>query len=138
MTIQTLFSRTILFKTLMLIFIIAWGASVQISNADTESPAASTDIGGIIFIIFSLLYFLNSYLLYRYHILGKLFFIPLVVIFIVLGFLTELFNPSQFSKDFFYLFIFYIVSPIFFIAQGFVITLLFFSNITEEFSMSPR
>ena len=138
MTLQTLFSRTILFKTLMLIIIIAWGASVQISNVDTKSPAASTDIGGIIFMIFSLLYFLNSYLLYRYHILGKLFFIPLVIIFIVLGFLTELLNPSQFSKDLFYLFIFYIVSPIFFIAQGFVITLLYFSNISKEFSLSPE
>ena len=138
MTLQTLFSRTILFKALMLIIIIAWGASVQISNVDTKSPAASTDIGGIIFMIFSLLYFLNSYLLYRYHILGKFFFIPLVIIFIVLGFLTELLNPSQFSKDLFYLFIFYIVSPIFFIAQGFVITLLYFSNISKEFSLSPE
>ena len=60
-------------------------------------------------------------------------FVPAVGFFIVLGFLTELLNPSQFPKDMFYLFTFYIISPIFFIGQGVIISMIYFTEINNKF-----
>ena len=133
--LETIFSRVIFFKGFMLILIIAWGAHVQVSNQHTDLPSVLNDIGGVVFFLFSLSYFINSYFLYTYNILGKLFFIPLVIVFLVLGFLTELFNPSQFSKDLFYLLIFYVISPIFFILQGVLVALLYFTDIKTKFQL---
>ena len=133
MNLKITFSRIIILKNLLLLLIIAWGASVQITNSDNQSVTASTDIGGIVFFVFSVLYFVNSYLLYKYRYFGKILFVPLVSTFIILGFLTELFNPSQFSKDIFYLFIFYIISPTFFIAQGAIISIIYFTDIKHDF-----
>ena len=128
------FKNIILYKSILLILIIIWGGTVQISNAENSDRNNLTDLGGILFSIFSLLYLVNCYQLYNFKVLGKKLFAPLVALFVVLGFATEVLNPIQIDKNLFYLVIFYIVSPIFFIAQGLVIGMIYFSSINEKFA----
>lgn len=128
------FKNIILYKSILLILIIIWGGTVQISNAESSDKNNFTDLGGILFSIFSVLYLITCYQLYNFKVLGKKLFAPLVATFIVLGFATETMNPMQIDKDLFYLVIFYIVSPIFFIAQGLVMGMIYFSNINENFA----
>ncbi len=125
--------RTIIVNTLMFVLIIVWGAYVQSSNTNKVEGNLSIEIGGIFFFLFSIFYLFSLYLLYKLRSLGKKLFVPLVVIFIILGFLSELFNPMQFSIDIFYLLIFYIVSPIFFICQGVLISIIYLSDFKNKF-----
>lgn len=128
------FKNIILYKSILLILIIIWGGTVQISNAENSDRNNLTDLGGILFSIFSLLYLVTCYQLYNFKVLGKKLFAPLVALFVVLGFATEVLNPMQIDKNLFYLVIFYIVSPIFFIAQGLVIGMIYFSSINKKFA----
>ena len=128
------FKNIILYKSILLILIIIWGGTVQISSAESSDRNNLTDLGGILFSIFSVLYLITCYQLYNFKVIGKKLFAPLVAAFIVLGFATETINPMQIDKDLFYLIIFYIVSPIFFIAQGLVMGMIYLSNINEKFS----
>lgn len=128
------FKNIILYKSILLILIIIWGGTVQISNAESSDRNNLTDLGGILFSIFALLYLVTCYQLYNFKVLGKKLFAPLVALFVVLGFATEVLNPMQIDKNLFYLVIFYIVSPIFFIAQGLVIGMIYFSSINEKFA----
>jgi hypothetical protein len=128
------FKNIILYKSILLILIIIWSGTVQISNAESSDKNNFTDLGGILFSIFSVLYLITCYQLYNFKVLGKKLFAPLVAAFIVLGFATETMNPMQIDKNLFYLVIFYIVSPIFFIAQGLVMGMIYFSNINENFA----
>ena len=128
------FKNIILYKSILLILIIIWGGTVQISNAESSDRNNLTDLGGILFSIFSVLYLITCYQLYNFKILGKKLFAPLVATFIFLGFATETINPMQIDKNLFYLVIFYIVSPIFFIAQSLVMRMIYFSSIKEKFA----
>jgi len=128
------FKNIILYKSILLILIIIWGGTVQISSAESSDRNNLTDLGGILFSIFSVLYLITCYQLYNFKVIGKKLFAPLVAAFIVLGFATETINPMQIDKNLFYLIIFYIVSPIFFIAQGLVMGMIYFSNINENFA----
>jgi hypothetical protein len=128
------FKNIILYKSILLILIIIWGGTVQISNAENSDRNNLTDLGGILFSIFSLLYLVTCYQLYNFKVIGKKLFAPLVALFVVLGFATEVLNPMQIDKNLFYLVIFYIVSPIFFIAQGLVIGMIYFSSINKKFA----
>ena len=128
------FKNIILYKSILLILIIIWGGTVQISNAESSDKNNLTDLGGILFSIFSVLYLITCYQLYKFKVLGKKLFAPLVATFIVLGFATEVVNPMQIDENLFYLVIFYIVSPIFFIAQGLVMGMIYFSSINEKFA----
>ena len=128
------FKNIILYKSILLILIIIWGGTVQISIAESSDRNNLTDLGGILFSIFSVLYLITCYQLYNFKVLGKKLFAPLVATFIVLGFATETINPMQIDKNLFYLVIFYIVSPIFFIAQGLVMGMIYLSSINEKFS----
>ena len=128
------FKNIVLYKSILLILIIIWGGTVQISNAESSDRNNLTDLGGILFSIFSVLYLITCYQLYNFKVLGKKLFAPLVATFIVLGFATETMNPIQIDKNLFYLVIFYIVSPIFFIAQGLVMGMIYFSSIKEKFA----
>jgi hypothetical protein len=128
------FKNIILYKSILLILIIIWGGTVQISNAENSDKNNLTDLGGILFSIFALLYLVTCYQLYNFKVLGKKLFAPLVALFVVLGFATEVLNPMQIDKNLFYLVIFYIVSPIFFISQGLVIGMIYFSSINEKFA----
>ena len=129
------FKNIILYKSILLILIIIWGGTVQISNAESSDRNNLTDLGGILFGIFSVLYLMTCYQLYNFKVVGKKLFAPLVALFVVLGFITEVLNPMQIDKNLFYLVIFYIVSPIFFIAQGLVIGVVYFSSISQQFAV---
>ena len=128
------FKNIILYKSILLILIIIWGGTIQISSAESSDRNNLTDLGGILFSIFSVLYLITCYQLYKFKVLGKKLFAPLVATFIVLGFATETSNPMQIDKNLFYLVIFYIVSPIFFIAQSLVMRMIYFSSIKEKFA----
>ena len=128
------FKNIILYKSILLILIIIWGGTVQISSAESSDRNNLTDLGGILFSIFSVLYLITCYQLYNFKVIGKKLFAPLVAAFIVLGFATETINPMQIDKNLFYLVIFYLVSPIFFIAQGLVMGMIYLSSINEKFS----
>ena len=128
-----IFKRLIVYKALMLVLIIIWGGSVQMSNANNPVGNNLTDLGGLLFFIFSVVYFFVSYQLYSFKSLGKRLFVPVVLLFIVLGFINELVNPMEVNKNLFYLFIFYIVSPLFFVIQGVVAAMLYFSSVSDHF-----
>ena len=128
-----IFKRLIVYKALMLVLIIIWGGSVQMSNVDNSDSNNLTDLGGVFFFTFSVVYFIVCYQLYSFKPVGKRLFTPLVLLFIILGFLSEIVNPMAVSKNLFYLFIFYIVSPLFFVVQGTVGAMLYFSDVRQRF-----
>ena len=103
--------------------------------SNTANPDSNnlTDLGGLLFFIFSIVYFFVSYQLYSFKSLGKHLFVPLVLFFIFLGFVSEIVNPMDVNKNLFYLFIFYIVSPLFFVVQGIVAAMLYFSDVHQHF-----
>ena len=131
--IESIFKSIILLNLALLLLIIIWGGTIQISNSESSLRNNLTDLGGILFTLFSVLYLITCYQLYKFKTLGKKLLVFLVLIFIILGFVTELMNPMQIDKDLFFLFIFYIVSPMFFVAQGLVIGMIYFSGIKEKF-----
>ena len=132
--IERYFKNIILLKVVFLFLIITWGGTIQISNSENSFRNNLTDVGGVLFIFYSVLYLITCYQLYKFNALGKKLLAPLVLIFIILGFLTELMNPMQIDKDLFFLFIFYIVSPLFFVAQGLIIGMIYFSSLKEKFA----
>ena len=132
--IERYFKNIILLKVAFLFLIITWGGTIQVSNAENSLRNNLTDVGGVLFTFFSVLYLIACYQLYKFNTLGKKLLAPLVLIFIILGFLTELMNPMQIDKDLFFLFIFYVVSPMFFVAQGLIIGMIYFSSIKEKFA----
>ena len=131
--IESTFKNIILLKVGLLILIIIWGGTIQLSNSESSIRNNLTDLGGILFTLYSVLYLITCYQLYKFKTLGKKLLVSLVLIFIILGFVTELMNPMQIDKDLFFLFIFYIVSPMFFVTQGLVIGMIYFSSIKEKF-----
>ena len=131
--IESTFKNIILLKVGLLILIIIWGGTIQLSNSASSVRNNLTDLGGILFTLYSVLYLITCYQLYKFKTLGKKLLVSLVLIFIILGFVTELMNPMQIGKDLFFLFIFYIVSPMFFVTQGLVIGMIYFSSIKEKF-----
>ena len=131
--IESTFKNIILLKVALLILIIIWGGTIQLSNSESSVRNNLTDLGGILFTLYSVLYLITCYQLYKFKTLGKKLLVSLVLIFIILGFVTELMNPMQIDKDLFFLFIFYIVSPMFFVTQGLVIGMIYFSSIKEKF-----
>ena len=124
--IESTFKNIILLKVALLILIIIWGGTIQLSNSESSVRNNLTDLGGILFTLFSVLYLITCYQLYKFKTLGKKLLVSLVLIFIILGFVTELMNPMQIDKDLFFLFIFYIVSPMFFVC------LLYTSDAADE------
>ncbi len=133
MNLEKIFKINIIIQALMFLMIILWGAYVQNTNQEYEINNAFFDLGGILFSIFSILYLMSLLLLYRFVNLGKKLFLPLVILFIILGFLTESINPSQFDKDLVYLIVFFLISPIYFVSQGIIFSLIFFTKIKEKF-----
>ena len=109
-----IFKKLIVYKAFMLSLVIIWGGSVQISNADNPDSNNLTDLGGFIFFIFSVIYLFVCYQLYLFKSLAKRLFVPLALLFIVSGFLSEMVNSMTANKNLFCLFIFYVVSPLYF------------------------
>ena len=130
---ETSLKKTVLVKSFLFLLIVFWGGYNSAMVNTTSSSENFTDIGNVLFLIFSILYMLNAFFLIRLKALGRLTYLPLVILFIFLGFISELFNPMQIKNDYFYLFIFYIVSPLFFIMQGFVLCMLMSKSVREVF-----
>ena len=130
---ETYLKKAVLVKSFLFLLIVFWGGYNSAMLNTTSRSENFTDIGNVLFLIFSILYVLNAFFLIRLKTLGRLTYLPLVILFIFLGFISEFFNPMQINNDYFYLFIFYIVSPLFFIMQGFVLCMLMSKSVREVF-----
>ena len=127
------FKKAVLVKSLLLLLIVFWGGYNSTVMTTNGSGEYFTDFGNVLFLFFSIIYMLNAFLLIKLKNLGRLTFLPLVLLFIFLGFISELFNPMQIKQDYFYIFTFYIISPLFFIMQGVVLTMLMSKSVQENF-----
>ena len=83
-------------------------------------------------------YFDNIFMIYfwrdkRLLLICRPYLIKMGVLFVAFGFLAELIKPMQINHDFFYIFVFYIVSPLFFILQGIILTLIYFTDLKFNF-----
>ena len=131
---ETNFKQLIIFKVVLFVLIIIWGGTEQMNEANNSEVNNLSTIRDLLVALFSFSYFFASYQIYKLKNVGKKLFIPLVLTFIILGFLGELLYPLETNKDLFYLVIFYIVSPLFFVVQGIVTGMLYFSKFSDNFS----
>ena len=130
---ENAFIKAVLVKSLLFLLIVLWGGYNSTLVSTKESTEYFTDVGNILFLVFSIIYMLNSFFLIKLKNLGRMTYLPLVLLFVFLGFISELFNPMQIKQDYFYLFTFYIISPLFFIMQGVVVTMLMSKSVQENF-----
>ena len=127
------FKNAVLVKAILFLMIVCWGGYNATVMSPNGSRAYFTDVGNILFLIFSIIYLFNAFFLLKLKSLGRLTYLPLILLFVFLGFISELFNPMQIKQDYFYIFIFYIISPLFFIMQGMVLTMLMSKSVQENF-----
>ena len=127
------FKNAVLVKSFLFLMIVCWGGYNTTVMTPNGSRAYLTDVGNLLFLIFSIIYLFNAFFLLKLKSLGRLTYLPLFLLFVFLGFISELFNPMQIKQDYFYLFIFYVISPLFFIAQGVVLTMLMSKSVQEHF-----
>ena len=127
------FKKAVFVKSLLFLLIVFWGGYNSTVMDTSGSRQYYTDVGNVLFFFFSIIYMLNAFFLIKLKNLGRLTYLPLVLLFVFLGFLSELLNPMQIKQDYFYLFIFYIIAPLFFFMQGVVLTLLMSKSVQENF-----
>ncbi len=127
------FKKAVFVKSLLFLLIVFWGGYNSTVMDTNGSRQYYTDVGNVLFFFFSIIYILNAFFLIKLKNFGRLTYLPLVLLFVFLGFLSELLNPMQIKQDYFYLFIFYIISPLFFIMQGVVLTMLMSKSVQENF-----
>ncbi len=130
---NNVFKRAVLVKSFLFLLIVLWGGYNSTLVSTKASREYFTDVGNILFLVFSIIYMFNAFFLIKLKNLGRLTYLPLVLLFVFLGFISELFNPMQIKQDYFYLFTFYIISPLFFIMQGVVLTMLMSKSSQENF-----
>ena len=128
MDLKKQFHKILIFKGILFFLIVIWGGYNQIVTNNINNDFSLLDIGGSGFLIFSICYLWSCYSLYNLKKHGREFFLTLVFLFVIFGFLAELIKPMQINHDFFYIFVFYIVSPLFFILQGIILTLIYFTD----------
>ena len=127
------FKKAVLVKSLLFLLIVSWGGYNSTVMNTTGSREYYTDVGNILFLFFSIIYMINAFFLIKLKNMGRLTYLPLVLLFVFLGFISELFNPMQIKQDYFYIFTFYIISPLFFVMQGVVLTMLMSKSGQENF-----
>ena len=127
------FHKILIFKAMLFFLIVIWGGYNQTVTQNINNNFFFLDIGGLGFLIFSICSVLSCYYLYKSKKNSRVFFLSLVFLFVIFGFLAELIKPMQISHDFFYIFVFYIVSPLFFILQGIILTLIYFTDLKFNF-----
>ena len=127
------FQKVVLVKSLLFVLIVFWGGYNTTVMNTSGSREYFTDVGNVLFLFFSIAYMFNAFLLIKLKDLGRLTYLPLVLLFVFLGFISELFNPMQIKQDFFYLITFYIISPLFFIMQGITLAMLMSKSVQEKF-----
>ena len=133
MDLKKNFYKILIIKTMLFFLIVIWGGYNQIVTSNIDNDLSFLDIGGLGFLIFSIFYLWSCYSLYILKKNSRVFFLSLVFLFVVFGFLAELIKPMQISHDFFYIFVFYIVSPLFFILQGIILTLIYLTDLKFNF-----
>ena len=133
MDLEKNFHKILIFKATLFFLIVIWGGYNQIVTNNINNNFSLLDIGGLGFLIFSICYLWSCYSLYKLKKNSRVFFLTLVFLFVIFGFLAELIKPMQISHDFFYIFVFYIVSPLFFILQGIMLTLIYFTDLKFNF-----
>ena len=133
MDLKKQFHKILIFKGILFFLIVIWGGYNQIVASNINNDFSLLDIGGLGFLIFSIFYLWSCYSLYKLKKNSRVFFLSLVFLFVVFGFLAELIKPMQINHDFFYIFVFYIVSPLFFILQGIILTLIYFTDLKFNF-----
>ena len=131
---NSFFKNAVFVKSLLFLIIIFWGGYNSINVGTSSDSDFVTNIGNVLFIVFSILYLLNSFFLIKFNRIGRLTYLPMVLLFVFLGFLSEILNPMQIKQDYFFLVVFYIISPLFFIMQGMVLSLLNPKSVMENFS----
>ena len=127
------FKKVVLVKSLLFVLIVFWGSYNSAVINTSGSREYFTDVGNVLFLFFSIVYMFNAFLLIKLKNLGRLTYLPLVLLFVFLGFISELFNPMQIKQDYFYLFTFYIISPLFFVMQGVALAMLMSKSVQEKF-----
>ena len=133
MDLKKQFHKILIFKGFLFFLIVIWGGYNQIVASNINNDFSLLDIGGLGFLIFSIFYLWSCYSLYILKKNSGVFFLSLVFLFVIFGFLAELIKPMQINHDFFYIFVFYIVSPLFFILQGIILTLIYFTDLKFNF-----
>ena len=113
--------------------IVFWGGYNAAIIDDKPGDAYITDIGNTFFMVFSIIYLLNAFFLFKLRSSGSLTFLPLVFAFVFLGLMSEVLNPMEIKRDYFYLITFYVISPLFFITQGMVLSMLIAKGFRENF-----
>ena len=131
---ETYFKQLIIINVVLFVLIIIWGGTVQMNDGNNSEVNNFSTTKNLLFALFSFSYFFASYKIYKFKNVGKKLFVPLVLTFIILGFLSEFLYSLEINQDLFYLIIFYIVSPLFFVVQGIVAGMLYFSEISDNFS----
>ena len=127
------FKNAVLIKSFLFLLIVLWGGYNTTSLGIKSGENLITDLGNLLFMVFSVFYLLNAFFLLKFKRLGSRTYLPLILIFIVLGFISEVLNPIQINRDYFYLVIFYVVSPLFFMTQGMVLSMLISKSFREKF-----
>ena len=127
------FKNVVLLKSFLFMLIVVWGGYNTKSLGIKSGDNLITDLGNLLFMVFSGFYLLNAFFLLKFKSLGSRTYLPLILIFIGLGFISEVLNPMQINRDYFYLIIFYVVSPLFFITQGMVLSILISKSFREKF-----
>ena len=127
------FKNAVLVKSSLFLIIIFWGGYNSMNVGTSSDNEFITDIGNSLFIVFSILYLMNSFFLITFNRIGRLTYLPMVLLFVFLGFLSEILNPMQIKQDYFFLVVFYIISPLFFIMQGMVLSMLNSKSVMENF-----
>ena len=127
------FIKAVLVKSVLFLLIVLWGGYNSTAMSISGGAEYFTDVGNILFLVFSIIYMFNAFLLIKLKNMGRLTYIPLILLFVFLGFISELFNPMQIKQDYLYIFTFYIISPLFFIMQGVVLTMLMSKSVQENF-----
>ena len=133
MDLKKNFHKILIFKTILFFLIVIWGGYNQIVTNNIDNDFSFLDIGGLGFLVFSIFYLWSCNSIYKLKKNSRVYFLSLVFLFVIFGFLAELINPMQISYDFFYIFVFYIVSPLFFILQGIILTLIYLTDLKFNF-----
>ncbi len=106
MDLKKNFYKILIIKTMLFFLIVIWGGYNQIVTSNIDNDFSFLDIGGLGFLIFSIFYLWSCYSLYILKKNSGVFFLSLVFLFVIFGFLAELITPMQINHDFFYIFVF--------------------------------
>ena len=127
------FQYLVLGKSFLFLLIVFWGGYNSTKVGLETGDGYLSNIGNALFMVFSIFYLLNAFFLFKLKILGRSTFLPLICMFVLLGFVGEIINPMEIQRDYFYLITFYVISPLFFITQGMVFSMLIAKGFRENF-----